>query len=133
MTVPETGRVNTSILRLRAGLLLLAALVLLCLSSGTFLARQFQLGYGWALLMAAILALLVGYGVFRLTNKLYLGIAGLVTLATTYLAYDFLRNAMQWSAGVSMALAIIPLVILAAAFWDFRRLKGEVRAWANRR
>ncbi|GGF82668.1 hypothetical protein GCM10007301_48490 [Azorhizobium oxalatiphilum] len=131
--MPDTEGARGSIVRVRAGLLLMVALLLLCLSGGTFIARQFQLGYGWALLMAAVIALAVGYGVFRLTNRLYLGIAGLVTLATTYLAYDFLRNAMQWSAGVSMVLAAIPFVILVAAFWDFRRLKGEVRAWANRR
>ncbi|MGU3494138.1 hypothetical protein ACLBXM_08850 [Xanthobacteraceae bacterium A53D] len=133
MTVPDTGRETNSILRLRAGFLLLAALVILCVSGGTFIARQFQLGYGWALLIAGLIALALGFGVFRLTTKYYIGIAALVTLVTTYLAYDFMRNALQWGAGVSTALAIVPLVVLVAAFWDFRRLKGEVRAWANRR
>ncbi|WP_245263422.1 hypothetical protein [Azorhizobium doebereinerae] len=133
MTMPETGGKASSILRLRAGFLLLAALVLLCVSGGTFVARQFQLGTLWGLLIALVLALAVGLAIYHLTNKSYWAIAALVTLVTTYLAYDFLRNAVDWSRGTSLTLAAIPLVVLLAAFWDFRRLKGEIRAWANRR
>ncbi len=133
MSMPQAHDKDGTILRLRAGFLLLAALLLLCLSGGTFLARQFQLGYGWALLIALVIAAGVGYGVFRLTNKAYLAIAALVTLVTAYFAYDFLRNAMGWSAGLSLTFALVPLVVVGAAFWDFRRLKVEIRAWLNSR
>ncbi len=133
MTMPETRDTQASILRLRAGLLLLIALMLFCVGGGSFVARQFSLGFGWALLIAFGFVLLIGFGLMQLSNKSYVAIAVLVTALTTYLAYDFLRNALQWGSTVSVVLALVPLVVLAAAFWDFRRLKSEVRRWANSR
>ncbi|WP_341987929.1 hypothetical protein [Azorhizobium sp. AG788] len=133
MTMPETRGKRDSILRLRAGLLLLIALLLFSFSGGTFVARQFNLNLWWALLIALGFVLLIGFGVMQLTNKSYLAIAVVVTALTAYLAYDFLHDAMQWSSTVSLVLAAIPLAILAAAFWDFRRLKAELRLWADRR
>lgn len=133
MTMPETRDKRDSILRLRAGLLLLIALLLFCVSGGTFVARQFNLSGWWALLIALGFVGLIGFGVMRLTNKSYLAIAVVVTALTTYLAYDFLHDALQWGSTVSLILAAIPLVLLAAAFWDFRRIKAELRRWADRR
>ncbi|MEP9368477.1 hypothetical protein [Xanthobacter sp. VNH20] len=121
------------IFRLRAGLLLLVALVFFCISGGNFVARQFGLTWVWALGLAFVFALLVGYGVSRLTRAMYLSGGAVVTLLTTYLAYDFLRNAVGWSQTTSLILAAVPFVLMGAAFWDFRRLKEEIRRWADAR
>lgn len=133
MSMPEPRAKGDPILRLRAGLLLLIALILFCVGGGTFVARQFNLGLGWALLIALGFVLLIGFGLMQLTNKSYWAIAVLVTVLTTYLAYDFLHAGMQWGGTLSLILAAFPLAVLSAAFWDFRRLKMEVRAWGNRR
>lgn len=121
------------IFRLRAGLLLLVALVFFSISGGNFVARQFGLTWLWALGLAFVFALLLGYGVARLTRAMYLSGAAVLTLLTTYLAYDFLRNAVGWSQTTSLILAAVPFVLMGAAFWDFRRLKEEIRRWADAR
>lgn len=133
MSMPEIRTRRESILRLRAGLLLLIALLLFCVGGGTFVARQFNLGLGWALLIALGFVLLIGFGLMQLSNKSYLAIAIIVTVLTTYLVYDFLNAGMQWGTTVALILAVVPLVILSVAFWDFRRLKTELRLWGNSR
>ncbi|MFG1463212.1 hypothetical protein V5F77_09930 [Xanthobacter sp. DSM 24535] len=133
MTHIEGTQSRPWIFRLRAGLLLLAALVFFSISSGNFVARQFGLTWIWAAGLAFVFGLLIGYGVSRLTRAMYIGGAAIVTLLTTYLAYDFLRNAVGWSQTTSLLLAAVPFVLMGAAFWDFRRLKAEIRTWADAR
>ena len=131
MTVSPSPSGRPSILRARAGFLLVLALCMLCVSAGRFVAVQFGLGWLWGILGALLVAALVVFVLTRLTRKLYFIIATLITLLTTYLAYDFLRGALDWSAGMALVFAAIPFAILAATFWDFRRLKLEVTGWLN--
>ncbi|WP_127089904.1 hypothetical protein [Aquabacter cavernae] len=120
-----------SIVRVRAGLLLLLALILFCVSAGRFVGVQMGLGWAWGMVGALIVAVLVGFGLSRLSRKIYFIISAVITLLTTYLAYDFLRGALEWSSTLSLLFALVPFAILAAAFWDFRRLKLEVSGWLN--
>ncbi|MEP9378869.1 hypothetical protein ABLE91_19285 [Aquabacter sp. CN5-332] len=128
----ETAPVGKpSILRLRAGLLLLAALLMFCISSGRFVAVQFGLGWIWGTICALVVAALIGFGLTQLTRKIYFLLAAVITLVTTYFAFDFLRGALGWSGTTAFIFALVPFVVLAAAFWDFRRLKLEVTGWLN--
>lgn len=120
-----------AIVRVRAGLLLLLALILFCVSAGRFVGTQMGLGWVWGLVGALVVAILFGFVLSRLTRKVYFIIAAFVTLLTTYLAYDFLRGALEWSSTMSLLFALVPFVILAAAFWDFRQLKLEVTRWLD--
>lgn len=119
------------IMRVRAGLLLLLALVLFCVSAGRFVGVQMGLGWLWGMVGALVVAVLAGFLLNRLTRKIYFIIAAVITLLTTYLAFDFLRGALEWSPTMSLLFALVPFVILAAAFWDFRKLKLEVSGWLN--
>ncbi|MCS0493741.1 hypothetical protein NVS89_01430 [Ancylobacter sp. MQZ15Z-1] len=119
--------------RLRAGILVLAALVFISLSAGRWTAALFSLGWIWAALIGVVVAVLIAFIVTRLDRVAYFGIAALVTLFGAYTAYDFARGPVDWSQGWALLLALVPAVILAAAFWDFRHLVAEVRAWANSR
>ncbi|MDQ0509563.1 hypothetical protein [Ancylobacter amanitiformis] len=127
----STGKI--SILRLRAGILVLVALVFVSASAGRWMATLFSLGWVWAALIGIAIAVLIGLIVTRLDRLAYFGIAALVTLFGAYTAYDFARGPVDWSAGAALLLALVPAVLLAAAFWDFRHFVGEVRAWANSR
>lgn len=129
----ETAPVDKpSIFRLRAGLLLLAALLMFCISSGRFITVQFGLGWLWGTIGALVMAGLIGFGLTQLTRKIYFLLAALITLVTTYFAFDFLRGALGWSGTTAFIFALVPFGVLAAAFWDFRRLKLEVTGWLNR-
>ncbi|MCS0501641.1 hypothetical protein [Ancylobacter mangrovi] len=119
--------------RLRAGILVLAALVFISLSAGRWTAALFSLGWIWAALIGVVVAVLIAFIVTRLDRVAYFGIAALVTLFGAYTAYDFARGPVDWSQGWALLLALVPAVILAAAFWDFRHLVAEMRAWANSR
>lgn len=122
-----------SILRLRAGLLLLATVSLFSISAGRYAAVTFGLGWGWGLALVLAFVLLVGFGIWRLTRKVYLIIAAAVTALTTYFAYDFLQGAVGVSSTTALILSLVPLVVVGAAFWDFLRLKEEIRRWLNSR
>lgn len=123
----------TTILRLRAGLLLLVASVVLCGAGGAFVARQFGLGLGWAILVALLIWVGVGMLIARVGNRIYYGVALAVTLLLAYLVYDFSSAALGWSWVVSLVLALAASALLAFTFHDFRRLKHELRLWAYRR
>lgn len=133
MSSPTTGARKTSILRLRAGLLLLLAFVLLCASGGNFVARQFGLGWGWAILIAIVIWVGVGIALARVDSRIYFGVALAVTALLTYLVYDFCSAAAGWSNTVSLVLALATTALLAFTFYDFRRLKEELRVWLYRR
>lgn len=122
-----------SILRLRAGLLLLATVSLFSISAGRFAAVTFGLGWGWGLALVLAVLLLVAFAMWRLTRKVYLIIAAAVTALTTYFAYDFLQGAVGVSSTTALVLALVPFLVVAAAFWDFLRLKDEIRRWLNSR
>lgn len=124
---------TTSILRLRAGFLVLAALAFVSVSAGRWTATLFSLGWGWAAMIGVVIALLVALIVTRLDRIAYFGIATLVTLFGAYTAYDFARGPVDWSQGWAFALALVPGVLLALAFWDFRHIVREVRLWLNSR
>jgi len=124
---------TTSIVRLRAGLLLLVAFVLLCALGGHFVARQFGLGWGWAILIAVVIWVGAGVALARLDSRIYFGIALAVTALLTYLVYDFCASALGWSTGVSLVLALAATGLLAFTFYDFRRLKDELQRWLYRR
>lgn len=131
MSAPPAPTGRPSILRLRAGLLLVLALSMLSVSAGRFVAVQFGFGWKWGIVGAVGFALVLVFVLTRLTRKLYFIIAAIITLLTTYLAFDFLRGALEWSSGMALLFAALPFAILAATFWDFRRLKLEVTGWLN--
>ncbi|MFG1295419.1 MULTISPECIES: hypothetical protein [Xanthobacter] len=133
MSSPMTGARKASILRLRAGLLLLVGFVLLCAAGGNFVARQFGLGWGWAILIAVVIWVGVGIALARLDARIYFGVALAVTLLLTYLVYDFCSSALDWPGAVSLVLALCATALLAFTFYDFRRLKDELRIWLYRR
>ncbi|MFG1477818.1 hypothetical protein V5F53_04040 [Xanthobacter sp. V4C-4] len=133
MSSPTTGAPRASILRLRAGLLLLLAFVLLCAFGGSFVARQFGLGWGWAILIAIVIWVGAGIALARLDSRVYFGIALAVTALLAYLVYDFCASALGWSATVSAVLALVATALLAFTFHDFRRLRDELRVWLYRR
>ena len=133
MSTAPTGAKGSDIFRLRAGLLVLAVSVLLCWVGGHFVARQFGLGLGWAILIALAIWVGVGMLIARLDTRIYYGVALAVTLLIAYLVYDFTRSALDWSNGVALTLAVLASALLAFTFHDFRRLKHELRLWAYRR
>ncbi|MFG1373951.1 hypothetical protein V5F32_17375 [Xanthobacter oligotrophicus] len=131
-TPPRTTS-SPSILRLRAGLLLLVASVVLCGAGGHFVARQFGLGIGWAILLAVVIWVGVGILIARLDTRLFFGAAVAVTALVAYFVYDFSSSAIGWSSGVSLVLALVAALFLTFTFYDFRRLKHELRLWAYKR
>lgn len=133
MSTTPTGAKVSNIIRLRAGLLVLAVSVLLCAVGGNFVARQFGLGLGWAILIAAVIWIGAGMLIARLDTRIYYGVALAVTFLLAYLVYDFTRSALDWSQGVALTLAVLASALLAFTFHDFRRLKHELRLWAYRR
>lgn len=133
MTSSSSGTGKMSILRLRAGLLLLIAFILLCGLGGQFVARQFSLGWGWAILIAVVIWIGVGILLARLPPKVYFGLALVVTLFLAYLVYDFSTGALGWSGAVSALLAVLATALLAFTFYDFQRLKKELKLWIYRR
>lgn len=124
---------SSSILRLRAGLLVLVASVALCAAGGHFVARQFGLGLGWALLLAIVIWVAAGMGIARLDSRIYYAVAVAVTALFAYLVYDFCSSALDWPRTVCLLLAAVAAALLAFTFHDFRRLKDELRRWAYRR
>jgi len=130
--VPSGNR-SPSILRLRAGLLLLLLSVILCGSGGHFVARQFGLGLGWSILLA--IAIWVGVGVLlaRIGSPIYFVVSALVTGLLAYLVYDFTTSAIGWSSTTAIILAVLATALVAFTFYDFGRLKVELRRWAYRR
>ena len=119
--------------RVRAGILVLVALALISAMAGRWLATVLSLGFGWAAGIGIAVALIVPLVLSRLDRLAYFIVAGLVTLAVAYLVYDFSRGPVDLSPEWGALLALVPAVLLAAAFWDFRTLMIEVRAWAARR
>ena len=130
---PSKPASSPSILRLRAGLLLLVAFVVLCGAGGHFVARQFGLGIGWAILLAVVIWVGVGILIARLDTRLFFGAAVAVTALVAYFVYDFSSSALGWSSTVSLVLALVATLFLAFTFYDFRRLKHELRLWAYKR
>ncbi|MFS8035640.1 hypothetical protein ACI7BZ_01530 [Xanthobacter sp. AM11] len=123
----------SSILRLRAGLLLLLASIVLCGAGGNFVARQFGLGLGWAVLLSIVIWIGVGMLMARLDSRIYYGAAVAITALLAYLVYDFSTSALGWSGTVSLVLAAVATALLGVTFQDFRRLKHELRLWAYRK
>ncbi|MFG1361416.1 hypothetical protein [Xanthobacter pseudotagetidis] len=132
-STPAKARKSITILRLRAGLLLLVASVVLCGAGGHFLARQLGLGLGWSILVALAIWVAAGMAIARLGPKVYFAICAAVTVLLGYLVYDFSRSAIGWPGPVSLALAAVAIALMAFTFYDFRRLKHEIRVWAYRR
>jgi len=127
-------RVTTaSIMRLRAGFLVLLALAFISFMAGRWTATLFSLGWGWATIIGIAVAVLIALVLTRLDRVAYLIVAGIVTLFGAFSAYDFARGPVDWSPGWAFALALVPAVLLGLAFWDFRNLMREVRIWLNSR
>ena len=118
-----------SVLRLRAGLLVLAALAFLSFVVGRWTATLFSLGFLWAAVIGVVVALLLALVISRLDRVAYLVIAAIVTLFGAFTAYDFARGPVDFSQGVATVLAALAGLLLAAAFWDFANLLREFRAW----
>lgn len=125
----SSGTGSAYILRIRAGVLLLGALVIFSASGGSFVARKLSLGWGWAVLVALVLALALGVAVMRLSSKIYFAIGAVATLLAAYLAYDFCNVALDWSTTTSLVWGVVLGLVVAAAFYDFSRIKGELRRW----
>lgn len=122
-----------SILRLRAGFLVLLALAFISFSAGRWAATLFSLGWGWAALIGVAVAGLIALIVVRLDRVAYFGIAAVITLFAAYTGYDFARGPVDWSEGWALLAGLVPGALLALAFWDFRHLVREFRTWANSR
>lgn len=127
-------RVTTvSIMRLRAGFLVLLALTFISFMAGRWTAALFSLGWGWATIIGIAVAALIALVLTRLDRIAYFIVAAIVTLFGAFTAYDFARGPVDWSQGWALALALVPAVLLGLAFWDFRHLMREVRIWMNSR
>ncbi|MGQ3674907.1 hypothetical protein ACT6QH_05365 [Xanthobacter sp. TB0139] len=133
MNTPTPVVRKNSVLRLRAGLLLLVAFILLCGSGGYFVASKFGLGLGWALLIAIIIWVGVGIVLTRMQPKVYYGLATVVTIILAYLVYDFITSALGWSSMTAAILAALATALLGFTFQDFQRLKGELGRMIYRR
>ncbi|MCK0196750.1 hypothetical protein MWN34_07465 [Ancylobacter sp. 6x-1] len=127
------ARRRSSILRPRAGAAVALVLVIVATMIGRWMATLFSLGWGFAGAIAIVATLLLAIAIMRLPGRIYALTAALLTLLVGYTAYDFARNAMDVSQGLSFALALVPAFLVAAAFWDFRRLTREFTAWADGR
>ncbi|MCJ8142410.1 hypothetical protein MKI84_05735 [Ancylobacter sp. A5.8] len=119
--------------RVRAGILVLVALGLISVLVGRWLATALSLGFGWAAGIGIAVALIVPLVLSRLDRLAYFIVAGLVTLVVAYGVYDFSRGPVDLSPEWGALLALVPTVLLAAAFWDFRNLMIEIRSWAAQR
>ncbi len=126
-------RGRPSILRLRAGAPLALVLVIVSFMIGRWTATLLSLGWGWAAVIGVVAALAIAIGLMRLPGRIYALAGAVVTALVVYTAYDFARNAMDWSSGTAIGLGLIPGVLVGAAFWDFRRLTREVTAWVDGR
>ena len=124
---------KVSIMRLRAGFLVLLALAFISFMAGRWTATLFSLGWGWATTIGITVAVLIAFVRSRLDRFAYLVVAAIVTLFGAFSAYDFARGPVDWSQGWALALALVPAVLLALAFWDFRNLMREVRIWLHSR
>lgn len=129
MSLPstETEIRKQSILRLRAGLLLLLAFILMCAFGGYFIADKIGLGWGWAILIAVVIWVGIGVVLARMSPKIYYGLALVVTLLLAYLVYDFVTSALGWSSTIAALLGVVAIAFLAFTFHDFQRLKKELR------
>lgn len=129
----EAGRGGTkpSILRFRAGFLVLIALLIVSWIAGRWTATLFSLGLGWAAVIGVAVALLVGALLSQLSARSYVVLAILVCALAMYTAFDFARGPIDWSNGWAAGLAVVAGLLLGAAFWDFWRLTHEVRAWVQ--
>lgn len=125
-STPSTPR-KSSALRLRAGLLLLVVFIALSGMGGHWVARQFGLGLGWSLLLAVALWVGVGIVLARMGSKLYFATASAITAFFAYLAYDFARGALEWSFWVSLVVAGLAALFVVFTFYDFLKLKQELR------
>lgn len=115
------------VLRLRAGLLLLVVFLILCGTGGHFVARHFGLGLGWSLLVAVAIWAGVGILLARMGPMIYFGTAALISAFFAYLVFDFVSSALDWSFEVSLALAAVAALFVAFTFYDFLKLKEELR------
>lgn len=122
-----------SILRLRAGLFLLGAFILLCGFGGYFVASKIGLGLGWAILIAIVIWIAVGVLLSRMEPKVYYGIALVITLLLAYLVYDFVTTALGWSGLLAAILAALATAFISFTFHDFQKLKTELRLLVYRR
>jgi hypothetical protein len=127
------GGRRPSIIRFRAGFLVLLALLIVSGMAGRWVATLFSLGLGWAALIGLGVAVLVGAVLSRLSAGAYIGLAALVCAVVMYTAFDFARGPTDWSDGWAAGLALLAGLLLGAAFWDFWRLTHEVRVWAHER
>lgn len=116
-------------LRLRAGLLVLAALGFLAVMAGRWMMALFGLPLMWAALAGVVSALLAAAALSALERRAYLALAAGVTLFGAYAAYDFVRGPIDWSREAAAGLALGVALLLGAALWDFGRLLREFRAW----
>jgi hypothetical protein len=127
---PSVAR-KPAIVRLRAGFLVLLALLIVSGMAGRWTATLFSLGLGWAALIGLAVAVVIGAVLSRLSLRIYLGLAAIVCAVAMYTAFDFARGPVDWSDGWAGGLALLVGLLLGAAFWDFWRLTHEVRAWAH--
>lgn len=124
---------KNSILRLRAGLFLLGAFILLCGFGGYFVASKIGLGLGWAILIAIVIWVVVGVLLSRTPPKVYYGFALVITLLLAYLVYDFVTTALGWSSLTAAILGALATAFIAFTFHDFQKLKRELHRLVYRR
>lgn len=118
-----------SMFRLRAGFLVLMALIFLSFVAGRWTAALFSLSFLWAGLIGVVVAALVALVISRLDRLAYVIIAAIVTLVGAFTVYDFAHGPVDWSETTALLLSGGAALLLAAAFWDFANLLREFRRW----
>lgn len=132
-SLPGIGGRRLPLARLRAGLLVLIALGLISFMVGRWTATLLSLGLLWASVIGVVVALVIALILSRLDRLAYFVLAGVVTFLVAFGVYDFARGPVDLSQEFALLLALIPVLLLGLAFWDFRELMSEFRNWAGQR
>lgn len=128
---PAARLPKAPVVRLRAGLAVLVALLIVSFMAGRWAASLFTLNWIWAAVIGLAVAVAIGATLARISARIYIAIAAAVCIVAMYTVFDFARGPVDWSGGWAVGLAVLSGVLLGLAFWDFWRLTHEARVWAH--